>query len=35
MFVEGGNKLVKIRSVNMFLHTYHIDNVALLFKSSP
>ena len=33
MFVEGGYKLVKIRPVDMFPHTYHIENVALLVKS--
>ncbi len=32
MFVAGGYKLIKIRPVDMFPHTYHIENVALLKK---
>lgn len=32
--VEAGYKLVKIRPVDMFPHTYHIENVALLVKDS-
>ena len=30
--VEAGYKLIKIRPVDMFPHTYHIENVALLKK---
>ena len=34
LFAEGGYKLVKIRPVDMFPHTYHIENVALLVKKN-
>ncbi|MHB8580766.1 MAG: 23S rRNA (uracil(1939)-C(5))-methyltransferase RlmD, partial [Ignavibacteriaceae bacterium] len=32
LFSAAGYKLIKIRSVDMFPHTYHIENVALLEK---
>jgi 23S rRNA (uracil1939-C5)-methyltransferase len=32
LFVQSGYKLVKMRPVDMFPHTYHIENVALLTK---
>ncbi|MEJ2103633.1 MAG: 23S rRNA (uracil(1939)-C(5))-methyltransferase RlmD [Ignavibacteriaceae bacterium] len=32
LMVEAGYKLIKIRPVDMFPHTYHIENVALLLK---
>ena len=32
LMVDAGYKLVKIRPVDMFPHTYHIENVALLNK---
>jgi 23S rRNA (uracil1939-C5)-methyltransferase len=32
LMVESGYKLIKIRPVDMFPHTYHIENVALLLK---
>jgi 23S rRNA (uracil1939-C5)-methyltransferase len=33
MMVNGGYKLIKIRPVDMFPHTFHIENVALLNKA--
>ena len=32
LFSEAGYKLIKIKPVDMFPHTYHIENVALLIK---
>ena len=34
LFCASGYKLVKIRPVDMFPHTYHIENVALLEKEN-
>lgn len=33
MLVEAGYSLIKIRPVDMFPHTYHIENVALLDRA--
>ena len=32
LMVNGGYKLIKIRPIDMFPHTYHIENLALLIK---
>jgi 23S rRNA (uracil1939-C5)-methyltransferase len=32
LFAEAGYKLIKMRPVDMFPHTYHIENVCLLLK---
>jgi len=32
LFSEGGYSLIKMRPVDMFPHTFHIENVALLIK---
>jgi 23S rRNA (uracil1939-C5)-methyltransferase len=32
LFEMGGYKLIKIRPVDMFPHTYHIENVALMIR---
>ena len=33
LMVEAGYKLIKIRPVDMFPHTFHIENVALIIKT--
>lgn len=33
LFIEDGYKLIKIKPVDMFPHTFHIENVALLHRS--
>jgi len=33
LMVEAGYKLIKLKPVDMFPHTFHIENVALLIKS--
>jgi 23S rRNA (uracil1939-C5)-methyltransferase len=34
MMVDDGYKLIKIRPVDMFPHTFHIENVALLIRGN-
>ncbi|RPI75470.1 MAG: 23S rRNA (uracil(1939)-C(5))-methyltransferase RlmD [Ignavibacteriales bacterium] len=34
LFSEAGYKLIKMRPVDMFPHTYHIENVVLLIKEN-
>ncbi|MGA7722274.1 MAG: hypothetical protein WCA84_13975 [Ignavibacteriaceae bacterium] len=33
LLINGGFKLIKIQPVDMFPHTYHIENVSLLTKA--
>ena len=33
LMVEAGYKLIKVRPVDMFPHTFHIENIALLLKA--
>jgi 23S rRNA (uracil1939-C5)-methyltransferase len=34
LFAEAGYKLIKMRPVDMFPHTFHIENVALMIKGN-
>ena len=34
LFAEAGYKLIKMRPVDMFPHTFHIENVALLIRET-
>jgi 23S rRNA (uracil1939-C5)-methyltransferase len=34
MMADAGYNLVKIRPIDMFPHTFHIENVALLIKGN-
>ena len=34
MFTEGGFEILEVQPIDMFPHTYHIENVVLLTQAS-